>query len=283
MNRRSLLTASLGLLFAGCTIASAQAPAPPPTKDYDLLLKGGHVIDAKNNLDAIRDVAIKDGKIAKVAVGIPADSAIKTVNVTGLYVVPGLIDLHTHVFWGLLKHSYDNGDWSLAPDGFTLRNGVTTIVDAGSSGWRNFPEFKERVIDRSETRVLAMLNIVGAGMGNDGIEQNKDDMDGKLTGEMALKYPGVIVGIKSAHFTGPEWKPYEQGVIAGTIAHIPLMIDYGSRRIERPLYELLEQKLRPGDIYTHMYGGGRGEQDSHDRRPRQRHVGRPSSAASTST
>ena len=106
-----------------------------------------------------------------------------------------------------------------------------------------------------------MLNIVGAGMGNDGIEQNTDDMDGKLTGEMALKYPGVIVGIKSAHFTGPEWKPYEQGVIAGTIAHIPLMIDYGSRRIERPLYELLEEKLRPGDIYTHMYGGGRGEQD----------------------
>ncbi len=87
-------------------------------------------------------------------------------------------------------------------------------------------------------------------------------MDGKLTGEMALKYPGVIVGIKSAHFTGPEWKPYEQGVIAGTMAHIPLMIDYGSRRIERPLYKLLEEKLRPGDIYTHMYGGSRGEQDS---------------------
>ena len=83
MNRRSLLTASLGLLFAGYTILSAQAPAPPPAKDYDLPLKGGHVIDAKNNLDAIRDVAIKDGKIAKVAVGIPADSAIKTVNVAG--------------------------------------------------------------------------------------------------------------------------------------------------------------------------------------------------------
>jgi dihydroorotase len=266
MNRKSLLTACLGLLFAGCTMVpqlSAQAAAPPPPpKDYDLLLKGGHVIDAKNNIDAIRDVAIKDGKIAKVAVGIPADSAIKTVNVTGLYVVPGLIDLHTHVFWGLDPKDYDNGSWSLAPDGFTLRNGVTTIVDAGSSGWRNFPEFKKRVIDGSETRVLAMLNIVGAGMGNDGIEVNKDDMDGKLTGEMALKYPGIIVGIKSAHFTGPEWKPYEQGVIAGTIAHIPLMIDYGSRRIERPLYQLLEEKLRPGDIYTHMYGGGRGEQDS---------------------
>ncbi len=240
-------------------VGQAQTFAP---KDYDLLLKGGHVIDAKNNIDALMDVAMKDGKIAKVAKSIPASEAIKTVNVTGLYVVPGLIDLHTHVFWGPQSHSYDNGDWSLAPDGFTLRNGVTTIVDAGSSGWRNFPEFKKRVIDGSQTRVLAMLNIVGWGMGNNGIEQNKDDMDGKKTGEMALKYPGVIVGVKSAHFTGPEWKPYEQGVIAGNIAHIPLMIDYGSRRIERPLYQLLEEKLRPGDIYTHMYGGGRGEQDS---------------------
>jgi dihydroorotase len=231
-------------------------------QEYDLLLKGGHVIDAKNNLDAVRDVAIKDGHIAKVAVDIPGASAIKTVVVTGLYVVPGLIDLHTHVFWGLAKNSYDNGDWGLPPDGFTLRNGVTTIVDTGSSGWRNFPEFKERVVDRAQTRVLVMLNIVGAGMGNDGIEQNVADMDGKATGAMALKYPGVIVGVKSAHFTGPEWTPYEQAVIAGTMAHIPVMIDYGSRRIERPLYQLLEEKLRPGDIYTHVYGGGRGEQDS---------------------
>jgi dihydroorotase len=231
-------------------------------QDYDLLLKGGHVIDAKNNLDAVRDVAIKDGHIAKVALHIPADSAIKMVNVTGLYVVPGLIDLHTHVYQGTGERKSYAGDLSVVPDGFTFRGGVTTIVDAGSSGWRNFPDFKDRIIDRSETRVLAMLNIVGAGMRPDQIEQNVNDMDGKATGEMALKYPGVIVGVKSAHFTGPEWTPYEQGVIAGTIAHIPLMIDYGSRRIERPLYELLEQKLRPGDIYTHMYGGGRGEQDS---------------------
>ncbi len=177
-----------------------------PRRDYDLLLKGGHVIDPKNNIDAIRDVAIKDGKIAKVAVGIPATSAIKTVNVAGLYVTPGLIDIHTHVFWGLKKNDYADGDWSVAPDGFTLHEGVTTIVDAGSSGWRNFEVFKERVIDRSQTRVLVMLNIVGAGMGSGRIEQNTDDMDGKLTGEMALKYPAIVVGVKSAHFTGPEWK-----------------------------------------------------------------------------
>lgn len=258
MNKQ-LLRICAGLVLASFA-AVMQMPAQEP--QYDLLLKGGHVIDAKNNIDALRDVAIKDGKISKVAINIPAASAIKTVTVTGLYVVPGLIDMHTHVFWGPEKKSYDSGEWSLAPDGFTLRNGVTTIVDAGSSGWRNFPEFKDRVIDQAQTRVLAMLNIVGAGMGSGKIEQNVQDMDGKATAEMALKYPGIIVGVKSAHFTGPEWTPYEQAVIAGNMAHIPVMIDYGSRRIERPLYQLLEEKLRPGDIYTHMYGGGRGEQDS---------------------
>src|ERR1700722_2971105 len=127
MNRKSIPPPCMGLFLAARTIASAQTPAPPPAKDYDLLLKGGHVIDAKNNIDAIRDVAIKDGKIAKVAVGIPADSAIKTVNVAGLYVTPGLIDIHTHVFWGLKKNDYADGDWSVAPDGFTLHEGVTTI------------------------------------------------------------------------------------------------------------------------------------------------------------
>jgi dihydroorotase len=206
-------------------------------------------------------------------VGIPANSAIKTVNVTGLYVTPGLIDMHVHVFWGLTKDDYAGGDWAIMPDGFTLRDGVTTVVDAGSSGWRNFETFKERVIDRSQTRVLAELNIVGAGMGSGQIEQNKEDMDGEKTGEMALKYPGVIVGVKSAHFTGPEWLPYDQAIKAGTIAHIPVMIDYGSRRPERPLEQLLESKLRPGDIYTHAYSGNRGEQDS---------CGRAGSAVSTS-
>jgi len=282
MNRQLILAVCAGLVVAGCAgtpRAFAQAvgqangqagagprrvgpAAPVSDKEYDLLLKGGHVIDAKNNLDAVRDVAIKDGRIAKVAMNIPADSAIKTVDVAGLYVVPGLIDLHVHVFWGLKKNDYADGDWSIAPDGFTLHDGVTTVVDAGSSGWRNFEVFKERVIDRSQTRVLAMLNIVGAGMGSGQIEQNTADMDGKKTGEMALKYPGIIVGVKSAHFTGPEWLPYDQAEIAGVMAHIPVMIDYGSRRIERPLYQLLEEKLRPGDIYTHAFMGGRGEQDS---------------------
>jgi dihydroorotase len=251
-----VLLPSLALLGLAPFAALAQQ------HDYDLILKGGHVIDPKNGVDGLRDVAIKDGRIAKIAVNIPAASAIKTVNVTGLYVTPGLIDIHTHVYWGNEHNSYGDGDWDVQPDSFTFRNGITTIVDAGSSGWRTFPDFKKRIIDTSNTRVLAMLNILGTGMRPNELESDLGDMDGKLTGEMALKYPGVIVGVKSAHFTGPEWTPYEQAVLAGNIANIPVMIDFGTRRIERPLSQLLEEKLRPGDIYTHMYCGRRGEQDS---------------------
>jgi dihydroorotase len=249
-------------LCSGLILAAFIAVPHTYAQEYDLLLKGGHVIDPKNNVDAVRDVAMKNGKIAKIALNIPANSAIKSVSVVGLYVVPGLIDIHTHDYWGLEKDSYGDGDWALPPDAFTFRNGETTVVDAGSSGWKTFPDFKDRIIDRSKTRVLAMLNILGTGMRPNEIESDLTDMDGQKTGEMALKYPGLIVGIKSAHFTGPEWTPFEQAVKAGTIANIPVMIDFGTRRIERPLWQLLEEKLRPGDIYTHMYCGRRGEQDS---------------------
>ena len=166
-----------------------------------------------------------------------------------------------HVYAGTGERGSYAGDNSVYPDGFTFRSGVTTVVDAGSSGWRSFPDFKDRVIDRSKTRVLAELNIVGAGMRGPKFEDNLDDMDGEATAKVALQYPGVIVGIKSAHFSGGEWKPYEQAVRAGTIANIPVIFYYGARRAERPLYDLLATKLRPGDIYTHCYSGLRGEQD----------------------
>ena len=242
-------------------LTAAGANAQPPLPAYDLLLRGGHVIDAKNHTDAVMDVAIKDGKIAKVAAGLKASDAIKTIDVKGLYVTPGLIDLHTHNYVGTGERNSYAGDLSVQPDGFTFRTGVTTVVDAGCSGWRNFEDFKNKIVDRAKTRILVMLNIVGKGMRSDNIQQDLSDMDGEETARMALKYPGVIVGIKTAHFNGPEWKPVEQAVIAGTKANIPVMVDFGADRPTRPLYNLLTQKLRPGDIYTHMYSGLRHEQD----------------------
>jgi dihydroorotase len=237
--------------------AFAQTAAPI----YDLLLRGGHVLDDKNHVDGLMDVAIKDGKIARVAPHIPSSAALKTVDVKGLYVTPGLIDIHVHVYSGTGERGSYAGDNSVPPDGFTFRVGVTTVVDAGCSGWRNFEDFKDRIIDRSKTRVFAMLNIVGAGMRGPHYEQNTADMDGEATAAMALKYPQTIVGIKTAHFAGPEWTPVEQAVIAGTKANIPVMVDFGSDRPTRPIYDLLTQKVRPGDIYTHMYSGLRHEQD----------------------
>jgi dihydroorotase len=251
----------LALLLAGAGAAWAQA-------DYDLLIKGGHVVDGKNKLSAVRDVAIKGGKIAAVAANISPSQAAKVVDATGLYVTPGLIDIHVHVFPGPVKNSYAGGSWGLQPDGFTLRSGVTTVADAGSSGWRNFDDFKTRTIDTQKTRVLAFLNIVGAGMGSGGIEQNLADMEVQPAADMALKHKGLIVGIKSAHFNGPEWTPYINAEEVGKLAHIPVMVDFGGNvRAGRSLYDLLNKYFRPGDIFTHMYGGRRGEQDPDTKGP----------------
>ncbi|MCP5110939.1 MAG: amidohydrolase/deacetylase family metallohydrolase, partial [bacterium] len=183
---------------------------PAVAQTYDLLLKGGHVIDPKNEVNAVWDVAIVDGKIAKVAKKIDPAEAFKVVDVSGLYVTPGIVDIHAHVYTGTGERGSYAGDNSVYPDGFTYRVGVTTVVDAGGAGWRNFEEFKDRVIDRSKTRVLVFLNIVGHGMRGGRYEQNLEDMDPKPTAEMALKYKELIVGIKTAHYGGPEWDPVER-------------------------------------------------------------------------
>jgi dihydroorotase len=249
------------LLAGGALLLAASGAAAQPLPAYDLLLRGGHVIDAKNHIDAVMDVAIKDGRVAQIAPNLKPADAIKTIDVRGMYVTPGLIDLHTHNYTGTGERDSYAGDLSVRPDGFTFRSGVTTVIDAGCAGWRNFEDFKDRIIDRSKTRILAMLNIVGAGMRGGRYEQNTLDMDGEATAKMAARYPGLIVGIKTAHFNGPEWIPVEQAVVAGTKANIPVMVDFGADRPTRPLYDLLTKKLRPGDIYTHMYSGLRQEQD----------------------
>jgi dihydroorotase len=250
----TLSTIAAGLLFVVVLAGNASA------QKYDLLLKGGHVVDPKNQISAVRDVALSNGKVAAVAAGIDPAEAFKTVDVSGLYVTPGIIDIHTHVYTGTGERGSYAGDNSVYPDGFTFRVGVTTVVDVGGAGWRNFEDFKQRVIDRSKTRVLAMINIVGKGMRGDPIEQDLTDMEVQPTAEMALRYKGLIVGVKTAHFAGPEWAPVERAVEAGKIAGVPIMVDFGANRPERPMSELVTRKLRPGDIYTHCYSGLRNEQ-----------------------
>jgi dihydroorotase len=241
-----LLQAIPAVLLLLLTSAFAQ-------QKYDLVLKGGKVLDPHSGIHEVRDIGIRDHKIVAIERNFPSAQSLKTIDVHGLVVAPGLVDIHTHVYAGTgLKGAYD-GDNSVYPDGFTFRSCVTTVADAGSSGWRNFPDFKDRIIDRVRTRVFAFLNIVGGGMAGKIPEQNVDDMDPDAAAAMVKKYPGVIVGIKTAHFEGPEWTAVDRAEAAGASAEVPVMVDFGVFRPERPYEELVTKKLRPGDISTHMY------------------------------
>ncbi|CAN5349733.1 amidohydrolase/deacetylase family metallohydrolase [soil metagenome] len=233
---------------------------------YDLLIKNGHVIDPRNKIDAPLDVAVKDGKIARVAKNIAAAEAKKMVDAKGLFVTPGLLDIHGHHFHGTVPDRYlSNSFTALPPDGFTFPAGVTTAVDAGGAGWSNFLLFKEQVIDRSDTRLLAFINIVGEGMrGVVPYEQNLNDLDPKMTALVAKQYP-EIVGIKIAHYRDHDWEPYRRAVEAGKAAGIPVMVDLGGAEPALLLEPLFNEILRPGDILTHMYGrdySGHGPKES---------------------
>ena len=149
-----LITAFILILYGGLPVKS---------QTVDILIKNGHVIDPKNNIDAIMDVAIIGNKISEVAAKI-SKPASKTVDATGLYVVPGLIDIHGHHYFGTEQDKYLSDSYAaLAPDGFTFRAGVTTVVDAGGAGWRNFLDFKNQAFANSKTRMFAFTaRSVGA-------------------------------------------------------------------------------------------------------------------------
>ncbi len=213
---------------------------------YDLILKGGHVIDPANGIDEVMDVAIAQGKIAAVAKGLSGAS--RTFDASGHYVTPGLIDIHVHVY---LK----GRSATVAADQSVLPHGTTTIVDAGVAGWRNFEDFKETVIDRSKVRILAMLNIVGGGMNDDQQkEYNVADMDPQAAARKVKQYPSLIVGIKTAHFGLPGWAAVERAIEAGRLAGVPVMLDSSvySNSGRDTRHKVLEL-MRPGDIHTHSY------------------------------
>jgi dihydroorotase len=247
------------VLFATVALATFPIKAQTPLAPADLLIRGGHVIDARNNVNGVMDVLLSGGKVARMDAKIDPAPNQRVVNAAGLYVVPGLIDIHSHVFFGTEKDSYlSSGDSAVPPDNHSFRSGQTTLVDVGGAGWRNFPQFKEQVIDRSRTRVLSFLNIVGSGMKGGPIEQNLADMDAKLTAMRIRQNRDVIVGIKVAHYSGPEWDPVIRAVQAGTEAGVPVMVDFGGHTPPLSLEDLLLKYLRPGDILTHTYASVRG-------------------------
>ena len=243
---RQLLAWLVFSIFSFCAgAASAQ--------EYTFLIKGGHVIDPKNNINAIMDIAILEGKVVTVAKNIDVKKAAQVIDAKGMYVTPGLIDIHSHNFFGTEPDHYlGNGLEALPPDGFTFRSGVTTVVDAGGAGWKTFDAFKTQTIQHSKTRVLSFLNIVGEGMRGGPYEQNLSDMDTKMTA-MVVKQHKEIVGIKVAHYMGGEWDPVDRAVAAGKIANVPVMIDFGGHLPPLSIQELFTKHLRPGDIFTHTF------------------------------
>jgi dihydroorotase len=255
---RKLRLLALGIVFAVTSAARAQ--------DFDLLLKGGHVIDPANHINEARDVAVRNGKIAAVEKSISAMAARKTVDVTGFYVTPGFIDIHVHVgHGGAPLNWFERGaPERIPPLGIpadsALNSGVTTIVDAGSAGARTFLQEKEEVIDHARPRVLAFLNIVAAGM-ESGKEQDVSEMDPQLCAETVNKFRDVIVGVKTAHYwtakpwdaEHPPWAAVDRAVECGKLANVPVMVDFWPRPPERSYAELILKKLRPGDIHTHVF------------------------------
>lgn len=219
-------------------------------QQFDLLLKNGRVIDPSNKVNAPLDVAITDGKISRVQANIPASNAKKIIDVSGMLICPGLIDIHTHVFVGSKPDTFADGILSLSPDDFSFKSGVTTVVDAGTSGWKNFPLFKDQVIDRSKTRILAFLNIAGTGMSGKLSQENVKDMDPAEASAVIQKYRDIIVGVKIGHYEGSQWTPFENALAAARQANVPLFVE-----CHLPQYSLEDQlnRMRPGDIITHSF------------------------------
>ncbi|MBT4496161.1 MAG: amidohydrolase/deacetylase family metallohydrolase [Gemmatimonadetes bacterium] len=220
---------------------------------FDLLLKGGHLIDPKNGLDGPMDLAITRGKVAAVDREIPSEQARKVLDVSGLYVTPGLVDIHSHMYATPGHRRAWAGDNSILPDGFSFRSGVTTMVDTGSAGWRNFEDFRFRVIDRFQTRKFAFLNIVGLGMVANDIEQNVHDMSVERAVAVCRENADVIVGMKTAHYYAPDWTSVDLALAAGKELGLPTMVDFGFFCKERPYYKLVTERMGAGDITTHMY------------------------------
>jgi len=237
---RRLLT---GTCAIGLGLALAAVPAASQEAPYDLLIAGGHVIDPANEIDGVRDVGIRDGRIVRVAPRITAPSARRTVHAAGLYVVPGLVDLHTH------HYGYRG---ALFPDDTALPAGTTTVVDAGGPGWRNFDDYREKILRRATARVLTFINSVGLGMG--GNESDPADMDPRATADAILAFPDLIVGVKNAHFGGEGWVAVERAIEAGRLAGRPAILDstiasWSGRDTRQKVLE----RMRPGDIHTHFY------------------------------
>ncbi len=220
---------------------------------FDLILKGGRVVDPSQNLDRVTDVAFAGGKVARIGERLPADGGTDVRDVSGRIVTPGLIDMHTHVYWGGTSLGVDAEE-------FCRRSGVTTCIDTGSAGPGNFAGFRKHVIERSAVRILAYLHVSFAGI----YAYSRTIMVGESE-EIRLLAPAdaaavaeanrdvvigikVRVGLRASGRSGAA--PLDIALQAANEAGLPLMCHIDD---PPPSYEEVLERLRPGDVLTHAF------------------------------
>lgn len=224
-------------------------------KEY--ILKNGRVYNSEKRCFERKDIAVSNGKISAVEKNLDRPGAIE-IDVNGKIVSPGLIDMHTHIYplCGMTEDTLPMIDG----EAHMFKNGVTTAVDAGSCGCKDFFDFRERFIERSKLRVLAFINIAHAGMVSMASELEPRNFYVETAASIAREIPEVV-GVKTAHYhvgkpfdkEHPAWASVDAAVKAGELSGKPVMADVQPYLPGRPYEELILERLRPGDIHTHVY------------------------------
>lgn len=225
---------------------------------YDILLQNGMVLDGTGSPAQKLDIAIKDGVIAAVEKYISADSAKRVLDVKDLIVTPGLVDMHCHIFPHFPQP--EKGLPTIDPEAHLYQSGVTAAVDTGTCGWKHFQQFKEQVIDPSDLKIFAFINIAAEGMVYFPSEQNVNDFEIEPLVKLCEKYPREVVGIKTAHYwhalppdeEHPTWASVDATLEAAEACNTIAMFDFQENE-GRTYKELILEKLRPGDIHTHVF------------------------------
>jgi dihydroorotase len=259
LTRRQFLGSSSAAFALSASTAGAQPHARalrpgPDEKPYDLLIRGGKVIDPSQDIEAVRDVAIASGKIARIDAQIPTGQAREVISAEGKIVTPGLIDIHTHVFPYV-------GPYGIEPDPYCVHRGVTTVIDAGTSGAFTFPAFRKFTIEKATTRIRALLHVVSIGMVTGSTENMGELLDlrycvPELAVKAAKENSDLVVGFKirfSEKYTGPnDYAGMKRARAVADEAALPLMIHIGGSYT--PLGELLAL-MKKGDVVTHSFNG----------------------------
>ena len=218
--------------------------------DFDLVVRGGEIVDPGSGLQGRMDIGIRDGKIAAVAPSLPSGGSHSTLDATGLVVTPGLFDLHTHIYWGTTY-------WGIEPDPIAARTGVTTWLDAGTAGSYSFPGFRRYVVEKSQARVFAFLNVSSIGLIAPTYElANLDYCDLGLARQIVDANRDIVLGIKARidvnTTRGVGLEPLRLARKLADEVALPLMVHIGKGP---PSLQEIFTLLRPGDILTHCFTG----------------------------